>query len=289
MTLAASSSPWSRCCVDEKAIPGMRRTGQGLPLGHPSRTSGMLWSSSREGQRQVPPPFVKDFVKGGLGGISRRPWDSLGLRMLGGIHLDDYLSPSSVEVHDVVADRLLSVKLDCLDLLAAQPFPARTFIKSPLAPLFQRGGQSGLPSPTLKEGGKERAPQPYFRRGGKERAPQPYFQRGGDRAGSPALLSKRGERAGSLALLSKRGERAGSPALLSKRGERAGSLALLSKRGDRAGSLALFSRAPRFTGWSRKTPRCAPPCRRGPPSFGACGARRGRALARTGPDGRSGH
>ena len=50
------------------------------------------------------PPFAQRGVRGDLGGI----------------HLDDYPSHGSIEVHDVVADRLLSVKLDCLDLLAAQ-------------------------------------------------------------------------------------------------------------------------------------------------------------------------
>ena len=36
----------------------------------------------------------------------------LAINMLGPIHLNDYLSLWSIEVHDVVADRLLSVKLD---------------------------------------------------------------------------------------------------------------------------------------------------------------------------------
>ncbi len=91
--------------------------------------------------------------------------------MLGAIHLDDQLSLWSIEVHDVVADRLLSVKLDRLELPAAQPCPQRTLTIGHLP--TEAAGRSfslrlysitarEIPLTPLSKGGTEPASQPCF-------------------------------------------------------------------------------------------------------------------------------
>ena len=74
--------------------------------------------------------------------------------MLGALHLDHYLSLRSIEVHDVLADKLLCVQLMfTIDpsawggvgpTLSAFGYIHSPWVKSPLTALFERKEQSQL-------------------------------------------------------------------------------------------------------------------------------------------------